>query len=336
MPHNKKTVEALAYARAILKGVGGGIHNLFETVAHPIDNVIYPMSLLAHDATILLAPLFDDPEVELLRGYLKSHPSVYHDASSRMQQRVEKYKTICKSFMDGDGPKRTEMLSEFATGVFAPGFMLKGAKTLTVAVKNHQQFGSFSKPPTFGPLSDDIHVSKTPEMKYVTPDDIKKSAYKNDYLYAITEDQELLIVSQKLEHPIEIHGIVYFHASHVETAQFKRVYAAGELTTKNGQIVKIDNLSGHYRPSGENLASVVEHVFKKNGFEDAAGKFVLRDFKTTTLDWIEPDIKLAPSPSLKPDRHVSIISTFNKLASEQIKAREKNSASSSETKSIIR
>ena len=102
-------LEMIAYARAILKGVGTGIHDVFKAVLHPIDNVIYPMAILAHDATIMLAPQCDDPEMELLRGYLKSHPDVYHDASQRMQQRVEQYKTLGKNFMEGDGPKRTEM-----------------------------------------------------------------------------------------------------------------------------------------------------------------------------------------------------------------------------------
>ena len=102
-------LEMIAYARAILKGVGTGIHDVFKAVSHPIDNVIYPISLLAHDATIMLAPQCDDPEIELLRGYLKSHPAVYQDASQRMQQRVEHYKPLGKNFMEGDGPKRTEM-----------------------------------------------------------------------------------------------------------------------------------------------------------------------------------------------------------------------------------
>ena len=345
----KLELEMIAYARAILKGVGTGIHDVFKAVIHPIDNVIYPMSLLAHDATIMLAPQCDDPEMELLRGYLKSHPAVYQDASQRMEQRVEHYKTLGKTFMESDGPKRTEMLSEFATGVFAPGFMLKSAKALTVAVKNHHHFGSFSEPPTFGPLSlseglDPYELVVRSNIKYLAPDDIKKTSGISELVYVITEDKKLVVIDPVLEYPAFIDNIKFSYGGHLDAAQLKRVYAAGILHTKNGQIVKIDNGSGHYRTNGDHLSSMVEHVFEEHGYKEAHGKFTRVDLDTPWLlyDGIEPDIKLAADLSLKPDHHISIISALNQIALEEAKYLNENPSSaqqgpsSAETMSIIR
>ena len=53
--------------------------------------------------------------------------------------------------------------------------------------------------------------------------------------------------------------------------------AAGEVQLFNGNIKWIDNMSGHYQPSGPGLSNVAEGAFNNIGM-DAKGKFVYRAF----------------------------------------------------------
>ncbi len=71
------------------------------------------------------------------------------------------------------------------------------------------------------------------------------------------------------------------NVKHSELAQLLPVIASGHVTvinSKEGVLVQfIDNLSGHYKPNGEHLKTLVEHVFNKQGF-NATGKYTEYDF----------------------------------------------------------
>ena len=336
-------LEMIAYARAILKGVGTGIHDVFKAVIHPIDNVIYPISLLAHDATIMLAPQCDDPEIELLRGYLKSHPSVYYGASVRMQQRVEHYKTLGKNFMEGDGPKRTEMLSEFTTGVFVPGFMLKGAKTLTTAVKNYHHFGTLAEPPLFANIKLSNIASTPPVFESFTCQQIRSKAGENYFIYVITENKELVIGLRTLEQSVVRSGFESNFLHHPDLAGLNKVYAAGEMLIKDGQLTRIDVSSGSYLPEGKHIGKLVENIFEKNGFTEATGKFKpILLFGQATQAEFSPKMTFATKTNITPDPRISIISTLNQIAMEEAKYLNENPSSaqqgpsSAATMSILR
>ncbi|WP_406473802.1 hypothetical protein [Streptomyces platensis] len=52
----------------------------------------------------------------------------------------------------------------------------------------------------------------------------------------------------------------------------RKVLAAGEFKTKGGEVVFLDNKSGHYRPYGPNAEKAAVDAFNKNGMK-ADGKY---------------------------------------------------------------
>jgi filamentous hemagglutinin len=65
---------------------------------------------------------------------------------------------------------------------------------------------------------------------------------------------------------------------HIGLSGGKNVLAAGEAKLVNGQIRYIDNLSGHYQPSGPSALFAAEKAWSNAGF-NAFGKYVERLFK---------------------------------------------------------
>ncbi|MGW5003475.1 polymorphic toxin-type HINT domain-containing protein [Streptomyces hydrogenans] len=80
-----------------------------------------------------------------------------------------------------------------------------------------------------------------------------------NYAYVVTGDGELVIGKRT--------------AGHVSIAKGKDVLAAGEFKTKGGEVVYLDNKSGHYRPYGENAQKAAVDAFNKNGL-GADGKYI--------------------------------------------------------------
>ncbi len=64
---------------------------------------------------------------------------------------------------------------------------------------------------------------------------------------------------------------------HVDLAQGQTVLAAGEFRVLNGDLVYIDNWSGHYRSSGASAQFQAENAFQRLGF-DVKGKYTERRF----------------------------------------------------------
>lgn len=62
-------------------------------------------------------------------------------------------------------------------------------------------------------------------------------------------------------------------AGHVSLANGANVIAAGEFKTKGGDLVYMDNKSGHYRPYGPNAEKAAIDAFNRNGFS-ADGKYI--------------------------------------------------------------
>ncbi|WP_308285993.1 DUF6042 family protein [Streptomyces ardesiacus] len=80
-----------------------------------------------------------------------------------------------------------------------------------------------------------------------------------NYAYVVTGDGELVIGKRT--------------AGHVSLAQGRDVLAAGEFKTKGGQVVYLDNKSGHYQPYGAHAQKAAVDAFDKNGL-GADGKYI--------------------------------------------------------------
>lgn len=101
-----------------------------------------------------------------------------------------------------------------------------------------------------------IPEDKPDWFKPVSPDMARGRS--GNYLYVVLENGELIIGKRT--------------AGHINLAQGKRVLAAGEFKTKGGDVVYLDNKSGHYRPYGVHARKAAEDAFKRNGFT-ADGKY---------------------------------------------------------------
>ncbi|WP_424862627.1 hypothetical protein [Streptomyces sp. MMS24-I29] len=98
----------------------------------------------------------------------------------------------------------------------------------------------------------------TPEwFKSIAPGTVLSRS--GNYAYVVTGDGELVIGKRT--------------AGHVSLAQGRDVLAAGEFKTKGGQVVYLDNKSGHYQPYGAHAQKAAVDAFNKNGL-GADGKYI--------------------------------------------------------------
>lgn len=97
-----------------LKGFGHGIENILNILAHPLDNIVYPMIDFVHDAAVISAAhLTEDVvlgnsadtgvgiELTMLRQTIDEQPFLYFDAKNRMQQRFDNLNATQEQFRNG-------------------------------------------------------------------------------------------------------------------------------------------------------------------------------------------------------------------------------------------
>jgi len=276
--------EVKQYVDAILSGVASGLINIVDMVTHPIDNILYPMSMLAYDAIIIhTAHNVPSPLNFVLHQYMQNNPHMYHDAISRMEGRINHFKQAGVRFMEASGQQRVEVLAELATGVLVPGYFLQGMKYISAvarsSIANRIEFGTFSQPPYFNNVRVNEASTLSPKFETFTSSQIQSRSGANNYLWVITTDNNLLIASREVESVAHRLGLILpdeFKISqlhHHQLAGLKPVLAAGELTVEGSLIKCITDLSGHYLPVGQHLPYLVERTFQRFGFKDAAGKY---------------------------------------------------------------
>ena len=255
-------------ALGILQGLEHGFTDIFSLICHPLDNLVYPISDLIYDALIIASV-----HNELLEPHalFAMNSQQYIDASSRMAERINTLTKSCQwggaSFLNAPLQKQVEYLTRTATNILVPGTVFRGLKTIYAGTKNLKSFGTFKNPPLF---VNTIPETLNPNLKW-SPLTKAQLQSMNDLcrcIYVITEEGELIIAPRLLEQNIfNARGtrlITEIH--HHVLGRLRPVVAAGELLVKDGKITLIDNLSGHYLPSGPKLQTVVEHVFQKNGY----------------------------------------------------------------------
>ena len=275
---------------AILRGVAKGLVGIANTVRHPLDNFLYPMSELVYDATVIAfshlnAQSFEEMkasvlpaqhEMRTMHQYLFGHQTCYRDSIARMQQRVQGLKDHWAKFCSADIPGKVEMLSELGTTIYAPGFVARGA---IIASQKIDHAFSLVFPPRFENLGPHDFIAKPFDIKNYSLSDVRGLNGQNLLIYVITEDGKLYLSPRDIgflrEHIYRTEAVVkdYPRLFHPDLAKMQDVIAAGECNTWNGRIQWINNGSGHYKPSGRHLAALSEDAFFKAGFEEVVGKF---------------------------------------------------------------
>jgi hypothetical protein len=258
-------------SKALIKGVVRGIKDLGQLIAHPLDNVVYPVSELIYDATILTLhhQHFKNKHSSLYKTMLEKNPQLHQDCSKRMQGRVSNAKESIKGFANSPLDKQIESLSALGTSILVPIGLVKGIKYR----RNVSKFGT-GNPPLFNPTGS---ANLDYNIKIYSLKDVRNLKSINDMIYVYTADNELLIsqtyqktFNKKLFDPMmaDKSGGFTMQVLHPELARLKPVYAAGELVINEGKIIEITNFSGHYQPVGTHLGKTVQNAFKKAGYEE--------------------------------------------------------------------
>ncbi|WP_309505056.1 polymorphic toxin-type HINT domain-containing protein [Streptomyces sp. KM273126] len=170
-------------------------------------------------------------------------------------------------------------------GKLRPGMTLRTDDGDTVIVTGNRAFTRYAR--TYNLTVDDLHTyyvlagatpvlvhnsnagddprsfsnlipEDTPEwFKPIAPGTVLSRS--GNYAYVVTGDGELVIGKRT--------------AGHVSLAQGRDVLAAGEFKTKGGQVVYLDNKSGHYQPYGAHAQKAATDAFNRNGL-GADGKYI--------------------------------------------------------------
>lgn len=265
--HQDNDKEIFDYASAVVSGIESGVESLVNTVIHPLDEMVYPMSELLYDSTIILAT-----HGQTLNPLITENPQLYFDSMDRMKARVEALKLLGEKFINASGLQKVEMLSEGATTLLVPGVVLKGAKVMAKSVIPFN-------PPKYRAVE---RRSEPVSIETLSPSEVRAQylhGIASDKIYelnyVVTMDRELLISTQG----------GYFHW---DLTAGKPVLAAGNISIKNGKIAYVNNSSGTYAPQGAHLKKFTEAVFQENGFPEAANKYV--DFYEKTRHLRNPVI----------------------------------------------
>lgn len=272
--------DVIKYSMAIVKGSAKSVTGFAHMVAHPLDTVVYPVSNLVWDACVISASHYEpilpteNPDFSCLKKMIT--PTIYNDSKNRMLMRIDNSKKTFDAFTSGSLEYQIETMSELVTSFYLPGTLIKGIKS----VKNFNEFAMIN-PPKFhnhAGAADDI-ISKFSVKQYSVADIRRVSGWKG-FLYVITDNGKIIIMPPNATKPFQRTGKLHDGSNRITTeiyhsdlAQFRPVYSAGEIMVKDGKIIKIDNTSGHYRPKGDHLKSLVENAFLNNGFPEVIGKY---------------------------------------------------------------
>lgn len=257
-------------SKSIMVGFGNGLASTCHAIAHPLDSVVYPISSFVYDAAVISSKNAQPiPEFDILHSIVSASPHLYDESIHRMNSRMEEAKIGINDFKAASLNRKFEIVSQGATEFFVPGGFIKSIKHLS----NFHKYGTSQPPAKFWNTIGNDTPSTFPDIKLYTLDEIRNTiAHK--FVYTFTD--ELLIASPAYDkvltrgvHPS--HWLSY-SIKHPELAKLKPVFAAGELIVENGQIIAINNRSGHYIPRNVSPA-LVEKAFIDSGFVEATGKY---------------------------------------------------------------
>lgn len=330
-----------AIVSGVFNGITSGINHTVNMALHPLDTIIYPVTDFFRDAQIVGAgyPVnaangrminVNDPDAALLHYIIQQNPTIYHDAASRMQAKVDGVSESLRTFANATGPQRAEILTSMLVSCAMPGTTLKlgkiAAKMGTNAVSNYHHFRIFN-PLKFEDIVRDFR-SPPGSLPILSLTDIRLlKDVERLAAYVITEDKKLIIsdrhFASHLYSPSE--GFGKIRVGHAQLAEGKKVYAAGELIITDGKITSIDNNSGHFQPRGKMLEKLIERVFVKNGYSEVGVNTYVPKFVHAP-----PMQSVSPSPVSFSPANASLILFINSsnpsAASSQNHREEKNSS----------
>jgi len=260
------------YIEAVFSVMLGSVDNLVGVIAHPLDNLVYPMSSLMYDATIVASGMLDSAGRPFCMGssaigvrtWLKENPGEYEAAWRRIDARARNINDEIARCRDGDGPTRVEVAGKYVADYLTFGFVFKTASNIASNISN---FGSFTAPKSLQAIAGEVKPALYDKwINAIQIHDLPGSFSPKHFMYMIDDSLKVWIMP-RLEVLSEIEHIRYLQSK----TGVKHVFASGELLTENGKIFHINNLkmpgvSGSIYP----YKNLVEKAFKQ-GTYDAFG-----------------------------------------------------------------
>jgi hypothetical protein len=133
--------------------------------------------------------------------------------------------------------------------------LMPGGRIRYIRIINGKALDNIPKFRNFAPLD------KLAPLELFTPQQIQRVGYTGKLDYVVLESGEL----------------VTGRSGHISLARGADVLAAGEARFFKGEVKRIDNMSGHYRPMGPSVKSEAEAAFNRSGF-NATERYVERKF----------------------------------------------------------
>lgn len=281
-PNWEQTVAVIA---SLAKGTWSGITTVLADFLDPIKRISFPTTLLACDATIIAANTFPshvvlaDPFVQdmLMMSCMIQNPRSYQGAHERMSARGEALIATGRQFKYGSVEQRAELLSELLAEIlflrqpephrrdrFYPSITAQGeSKPKAESVESRDVCFFYNKMALGGPSGPHEKLS----LQQIRGKEIGHFPMSGRLIYVVTEDNQLIISGR-----LSLREFVF----HPWLVDGRPVRAAGEVEIANGTIVRINDCSGHYKPSCVDLRSLVEQAFIDVGFTEARGKFEIK------------------------------------------------------------
>lgn len=244
------------YRDAITKGVSTGLHHLLEVIKHPIDQFLYPVSILTYDAIVCLTI----SEAEDADRVFPARPV----AIARMKERWTGLKYAVVHFQKANSLQKTEQASAFLTTLVAPGQTIKVLSRLNRIAGDLHRFRVIN-PQQFQTQQWWDVAAVPPKVTPVTASEIQTISEATDLLYIVRTDGKLLLANEWLtESILTREGVKSRILCHPELAEFKPVVAAGIVKVKDDLIIEVNDASGHFKPHGDHLPDLVERVFERH------------------------------------------------------------------------
>jgi hypothetical protein len=222
-------------SKAILKGALNSIQSSINMVLHPLDNLVYPISDLIYDATIISTKYIVNDDIMngdllMLKHIVDKNPQLYNDSQHQMNNRITAVKD---KFTNTTVLEKIELLSEFTTTIFVPGFFLKDIKYLS-GVNDVMTAASFVPK---GDIKENTTRDNIGNIKSLTKEEIASLAGFHQLLYMEINEQ-----------PIITH---YLHCNlvdamilHPELASLIKVNNAEIIYVNDGKIITDTKLNG--------------------------------------------------------------------------------------------
>jgi tetratricopeptide (TPR) repeat protein len=299
--------DIIKYVKAVVLGMHQGVLDVLNLISHPIDELVLPVSRLIYNSQIInsvttnkysILALAADPSANdalVMQHIIAVNPNIFYATQDEINSYVAEVMDAVNSIISATNAERVQLITRMLTAAYIPSGIMSCIKIH----HNLAKFQTITKPPKFADWMKDVGMPSQP-LPILTHAKIRNFVGERELMYVLTEELELIISETTYPKSLKSEGLGVAQVKHSQLGHLKPVLAAGELKTNNGQIININNHSGHYLPQGKQLDKLVTDAFTKFGFSEAVGKYksTINTVKARNAIIIKESIAPAPSTAV--------------------------------------